>query len=77
VTVRHPLSLPPPTWAKMLWTNRGDSRPRETRERWPLLTVELRQMETYGVQMKEVLFGMVLWARRVPAQDIFILPWLL
>jgi hypothetical protein len=67
-------SRPPPTWPKMLWTNRSDSRPRE---RWPLLTVELRQMGTYGVQMKEVLPWMVLWARSAPAQEIFILPWLL
>ncbi len=73
VTVRHPLS---PYVGQDVMTNRSDSRPRETSERWPLLTVELRQMGTYGVQMKEVLSWMVLWAR-APAQEIFILPWLL
>jgi hypothetical protein len=52
---------------------------KESREGWPLLTVETEQMETYGVQIKGIrcsflicFVGLVLLV-----QEIFILPWLL
>ncbi len=43
---------------------------RETREGRPLLTaLKLRQMGTYGVQMKGVLPWFVRWARRAGTRD--------
>jgi hypothetical protein len=50
-------------------------RTRETREGWPLLTVETEvDKNSKGKQMKGVLSWLV---RLVVPQDIFVLPWLL
>jgi hypothetical protein len=48
----------------------------ETREGWPLLTVETGQMGTQRVQMKGVLLCLVV-GLVVPVREIFLLPWLL
>jgi hypothetical protein len=46
-----------------------NAKTRESREGWPLLTVETEAMGTLGVHMKGVLPWFVRWARRAGAID--------
>ncbi len=46
-----------------------NTKTRETREGWPLLTVETEAMGTLGVHMKGVLPWFVRWARRAEIKN--------